>query len=95
MSERLNNSADQLIGSAKETVGRAIGNTNLAASGAEQRTRGEAAQKVADAKTHASGLQNKATGEFQQKVGELTGDNSMRAKGAGKAALGDVQRNAK
>ncbi|KAF9978656.1 hypothetical protein BGZ73_001309 [Actinomortierella ambigua] len=92
MTDRLNNTANQFIGAAKENVGHAIGNPNLAASGAEQRARGEAAQKMADAKTHAEGLQNKAKGEIQQKVGEVTGNNSMRAKGAGNAALGDAQR---
>ncbi|KAG0237281.1 hypothetical protein BGW41_000239 [Actinomortierella wolfii] len=92
MTDRLTNAANQYIGSAKQTLGNTIGNESLAASGAEQRARGEAAQKAAEAKTHAEGLQNKAKGEVQQKVGELTNDTSMQAKGAGNAALGDVQR---
>ncbi|KAF9202065.1 hypothetical protein BGZ49_007749, partial [Haplosporangium sp. Z 27] len=55
MTERLSNTANSYIGGAKQTLGQAIGHENLAASGAEQKAKADAAQAAADAKTHAEG----------------------------------------
>ncbi|KAF9380078.1 hypothetical protein CPB97_008595 [Podila verticillata] len=93
MTERLSNTANQYMGSAKESIGSAIGNTDLAASGAAQRAQAEAAQRLADNKTHAEGLGHTVEGQTQKKVGALTGDKSMEARGYGNEALGNVQRN--
>ncbi|KAG0231797.1 hypothetical protein BGW42_008630 [Actinomortierella wolfii] len=92
MTDRMSNTYNSTIGTAKEKIGSAIGNESLAASGAEQRARGETAQKAADAKTHTEGLQNKARGEIQKNVGSLTDNTSQQAKGHANVALGDAQR---
>ncbi|KAG0237283.1 hypothetical protein BGW41_000241 [Actinomortierella wolfii] len=92
MTDRMSNTYNSTIGTAKEKIGSAIGSESLAASGAEQRARGETAQKAADAKTHAEGLQNKAKGEIQKNVGSLTDNTSQQAKGHANVALGDAQR---
>ncbi|KAF8935621.1 hypothetical protein CPC16_008679 [Podila verticillata] len=93
MTERLSNTANQYMGSAKETIGSAIGSENLAANGAAQRAQAEAAQRLADTKTHTEGLGHTVEGQAQKKVGSLTGDRSMEARGHANEALGDVQRN--
>jgi len=93
MTERLSNTANQYMGSAKESIGSAIGNSDLAASGAAQRAQAEAAQRLADSKTHAEGAGHTVEGQAQKKVGSLTGDKSMEARGHANETLGDMQRN--
>ncbi|KAG0274285.1 hypothetical protein BGZ96_004397 [Linnemannia gamsii] len=93
MTERMQNTANSYIGGAKQTIGETLGNTNLAASGAQQKAQADAAQKAADAKTHAEGLGNKVQGEVQQNVGSLTGNTSMEARGHANEIRGDIQRN--
>ncbi|KAG0285130.1 hypothetical protein BGZ97_007924 [Linnemannia gamsii] len=93
ISEKVSNTANSYIGGAKQTIGETIGNTNLAASGAQQKAQADAAQKAADAKTHAEGLGNKAQSKVQQNVGSLTGDTSMEARGQANEVRGDIQRN--
>ncbi|KAG0084209.1 hypothetical protein BGZ93_007309 [Podila epicladia] len=93
MTERMTNTAKQYMGSAKESIGTAIGNPDLAASGAAQKSQAEAAQRMADQKTHAEGIGHTVEGQAQQKVGSLTGDKSMEARGHANEALGDIQRN--
>lgn len=93
MTERLSNTANQYMGSAKESIGSAIGNPDLAASGAAQRAQAETAQRLADSKTRAEGVGHTVEGQAQKKVGSLTGDKSMEARGHANEALGDMQRN--
>ncbi|KAF8941885.1 hypothetical protein BGZ46_006885, partial [Entomortierella lignicola] len=55
MTDRLSNTTNSYIGGAKQTIGEAIGHDNLASSGAQQKSKADAAQAAADAKTHAEG----------------------------------------
>ncbi|KAI1314335.1 hypothetical protein EDD11_002276 [Mortierella claussenii] len=92
VTNRLSNTANSYIGGAKETLGNAIGNTDLAASGAAQKAQADAAQAAADAKTHAEGTGHKVEGRVQQTVGSLTGDTSLQARGHANEAKGDIER---
>ncbi|KAG0286131.1 hypothetical protein BGZ97_007542 [Linnemannia gamsii] len=92
MTERIQNTANSYIGGAKQTIGETIGNSNLAASGAQQKAQADAAQKAADAKTHAEGVGHKIQGEVQQNVGSLTGNTSMEARGHANEARSDLER---
>ncbi|KAF9109892.1 hypothetical protein BGX30_008204, partial [Mortierella sp. GBA39] len=60
MTDRISNTYNSTLGGAKQTIGETIGNTNLAASGAQQKAQADAAQRAADAKTNAEGLGHKA-----------------------------------
>ncbi|ORZ18299.1 hypothetical protein BCR41DRAFT_352163 [Lobosporangium transversale] len=91
-SDRIANTVNSYVGGAKQAVGEAIGNTNLAASGAEQRSQAEARQAAADAKTHAEGVGHTAQGKMQQTMGAMTGNRSMEAKGHANEAQGDLER---
>ncbi|KAG0010857.1 hypothetical protein BGZ81_002521 [Podila clonocystis] len=93
MTERMTNTANQYMGSAKQSIGSAIGNPDLAASGAAQKSQAEAAQRMADNKTHTEGVGHTVEGQVQQKIGSLTGDKSMEARGYANETLGDIQRN--
>jgi uncharacterized protein YjbJ (UPF0337 family) len=93
MTERLSNTANSYIGSAKQTLGETIGHSDLAANGAAQKAQAESAQRLADAKTRADGLGLKVQGEAEAKVGSLTGDKAMEARGQANEAMGDIQRN--
>ncbi|KAK3839708.1 MAG: hypothetical protein J3R72DRAFT_525197 [Linnemannia gamsii] len=81
ISDKVSNTYNSTMGGAKQTLGETLGNTNLAASGAQQKAQADAAQKAADAKTHAEGLGHKAKGEVQQNVGSMTGNTGMEARG--------------
>ncbi|KAF9421918.1 hypothetical protein BGZ76_003927 [Entomortierella beljakovae] len=93
MTERLSNTANSYIGSAKQSIGSALGNENLAASGAEQKAKADAAQAAADAKTHMEGAGHQVQGTVEQSVGSITGDASMEARGHANKAKGDIERN--
>ncbi|KAG0286133.1 hypothetical protein BGZ97_007544, partial [Linnemannia gamsii] len=66
MTDRISNTANSYIGGVKQTIGETVGNNSLAASGAQQKAQADAAQKAADAKTHAEGVGHKIQGEVQQ-----------------------------
>ncbi|KAH7049788.1 hypothetical protein BKA57DRAFT_461231 [Linnemannia elongata] len=92
MTDRISNTFNSTVGGAKQTIGETIGNNNLAASGAQQKAQADAAQKAADAKTHAEGVGHKVQGEIQQNVGSLTGNTSMEARGHANEVRGDLER---
>jgi uncharacterized protein YjbJ (UPF0337 family) len=92
MTDRLSNTANSYIGGAKQTIGETIGNSNLAASGAQQKAQADAAQKAADAKTHAEGVGHKVQGSVQQNVGSMTGNTDLQARGVAKEVRGDMER---
>ncbi|KAG0368775.1 hypothetical protein BGZ54_001199 [Gamsiella multidivaricata] len=92
VTDRMSNTANSYIGGAKQTVGETIGNSNLAANGAQQKTQADAAQAAADARTHTEGLGHKAQGNVQQAVGSLTGNTSMEARGHANETMGDLER---
>ncbi|KAF9418864.1 hypothetical protein BGZ94_009574 [Podila epigama] len=93
MTERISNTVNSYIGGAKQTIGSAIGNPDLAASGAAQKTQAESAQRLVDARTHSEGIGHTVQGQAQQKVGSLTGDHTLVARGKGNEVLGNIQRN--
>ncbi|KAF9137571.1 hypothetical protein BGX30_010107 [Mortierella sp. GBA39] len=92
MTDRICNTFNSTLGGAKQTIGETIGNNNLAASGAQQKAQADAAQKAADAKTHAEGVGHKVQGEVQQNVGSLTGNSDMEARGHANEVRGDLER---
>ncbi|KAF9358262.1 hypothetical protein BGX26_002130 [Mortierella sp. AD094] len=92
MTDRISNTASSYIGGAKQTVGQTIGNESLAASGAEQKAKADAAQAAADARTHAEGAGHTVQGKVQQSVGSLTGNTSMEARGHANETKGDLER---
>ncbi|KAF9967465.1 hypothetical protein BGZ70_009459 [Mortierella alpina] len=92
MTDRLQNTANSTIGGAKQTLGNAIGNPDLAASGASQKAQADAAQKAADAKTHAEGVGHNIQGTTQKAVGSVTGNSSLEARGHANDARGDLER---
>ncbi|KAF9334119.1 hypothetical protein BGZ91_010988 [Linnemannia elongata] len=92
MTDRISYTLNSTLGGAKQTIGETIGNPDLAASGAAQKSQADAAQKAADAKTHAEGIGHKVQGEVQQNVGSLTGNTSMEARGHANEVRGDLER---
>ncbi|KAG0266127.1 hypothetical protein BGZ95_003104 [Linnemannia exigua] len=92
MTDRLANTTNAYIGAAKQAIGNTIGNPTLAASGAQQQSQAESAQKAADAKTHAQGAGHKVEGQVQQNVGALTGNAAMEARGNANEVRGDLER---
>ncbi|KAF9913533.1 hypothetical protein BX616_009906 [Lobosporangium transversale] len=92
MSDRLSNAANSTIGGAKQAIGETIGNPNLAASGAAQKTQADTAQAAAQAKTHAEGLGDQIKGRAQQVVGSATGDRELQTKGHANEFEGDIER---
>ncbi|KAI1320096.1 hypothetical protein EDD11_002068 [Mortierella claussenii] len=95
ITDRISNSVNSTIGGAKQTIGETIGNSNLAASGAEQKSAADARQAAADAKTHAEGVGHKVEGKVQQTVGSVTGNTSQEARGHANEVKGDLERKCK
>ncbi|ORZ18289.1 hypothetical protein BCR41DRAFT_352145 [Lobosporangium transversale] len=93
LSDRVSNTANSYVGGAKQTIGETLGNNNLAASGAQQKSEAEARQAAADAKTHAEGIGHTAQGKVQQTVGSLTGNTSQQARGHANETQGTLERN--
>ncbi|KAF9952652.1 hypothetical protein BGZ72_006016 [Mortierella alpina] len=92
ISDKISNTANSYIGGAKQSVGNAIGNPDLAANGASQKAQADAAQRAADAKTHAEGVGHKVEGQVQQTVGSATGNTTLEARGHANEARGDLER---
>ncbi|KAG0278371.1 hypothetical protein BGZ95_004158 [Linnemannia exigua] len=73
MTERLQNTTNQYIGAAKETIGQTLGYPDMAADGARQKSQAETAQKVVGQTLGlpgmaAEGAAQKSNAETQQKV---------------------------
>lgn len=93
MTDRISNTYNQTVGSAKEKIGKAVGSEHLASHGAAQKAEGQVNQQRATAETHAQGLGNQAQGAAQKAVGGATNDPELEARGHVNAAMGDAQRN--
>ncbi|KAF9921372.1 hypothetical protein FBU30_008620 [Linnemannia zychae] len=98
MNERLQNTANQYIGAAKQTIGQTLGYPDVAADGARQKSEAETAQKVADAKANAERLQktsentvNSVIGGAKQVVGQSIGIPSLAAEGAAQKSNAETQ----
>ena len=89
----MSNTYHEAAGATKEKLGRVTGNDSLAAKGAAENAQAHADQNAQKAHTHAKGVANNVEGAAQKATGNLTGDNSMKARGHFNAALGDTQRN--
>lgn len=93
MTDRISNTYNQTVGSAKEKIGKAVGSEHLTSHGAAQKAEGEINQQRTTAETHAQGFANQAQGTAQKAVGGATNDPELEARGHGNVAMGDVQRN--
>ncbi|KAF9575424.1 hypothetical protein EC968_003029 [Mortierella alpina] len=93
MTERMSNTIKSAVGGAKQSIGEAIGNPEMAASGAAQKTQADMAQRLADKKTQAEGVGHRVEGQAQEKVGDLTNDKVLKARGLENQALGDIELN--
>ncbi|KAG0374755.1 hypothetical protein BGX24_009997 [Mortierella sp. AD032] len=87
------NSANSVVGGAKQVVGQTLGLPGMAAEGAAQKSNADTQQKVEDARAHVHGVGNEIEGKIKQKVGDLTNDHSMKVDGAATETQGTLQRN--
>ncbi|KAG0201465.1 hypothetical protein BGX28_005718 [Mortierella sp. GBA30] len=92
MSDKLNNTYHSAVGSAKETLGKAIGNEQMAAGGAAEKAKAQTRSNVNQAKQQAQGLGDNVTGRMKSTVGAATGNRSMEAEGHMQSTAGDVRR---
>ncbi|KAF8944864.1 hypothetical protein BGZ47_003623 [Haplosporangium gracile] len=92
MSNKISNTYNEAMGSAKEKLGHATHNQHMAGSGAAQKADAQINQQNHKAQTHAHGIGNNIQGESQKAAGTVTNDHSLKARGHANDALGDVQR---
>ncbi|KAF9271868.1 hypothetical protein BGZ68_002960, partial [Mortierella alpina] len=69
MTSKISNTYNETVGGAKEKVGNATHNPNLAGSGAQQKAQAQAQQHAQNAETHAKGLGHNIEGGAQKAVG--------------------------
>ncbi|KAF9954762.1 hypothetical protein BGZ72_004308 [Mortierella alpina] len=93
MTERMSNTINSAVGGAKQSIGEAIGNREMAASGAAQKAQADTSQRLADKKIQAEGVGHRVEGQAQEKVGNLTNDKVLKARGLENQALGDIELN--
>ncbi|CAH7666632.1 hypothetical protein BY996DRAFT_4580088 [Phakopsora pachyrhizi] len=79
------------IGGLKEQVGHAIGSTDLESSGAQQKTKGDAEYKAAQAQGYAEGTKDRVSGKVDNVIGAVTGDKSQQIEGQARAEKGRGQ----
>ncbi|KAG0231798.1 hypothetical protein BGW42_008631 [Actinomortierella wolfii] len=91
MTDKISHTYNTQMGSAKEKVGTMIGNEDLAAAGAEQRARAEAAHQAAMMEKKNEGAQQTLQGEVERRMGRLTDDDDLRQHGAAKVDAGASQ----
>ncbi|KAF9288292.1 hypothetical protein BGZ68_000496 [Mortierella alpina] len=92
MSEKINNALHNAKGAAKETLGRGIGNEQMAAEGAAEKAQAQTRSNVDRAGQQAHGLGDQAAGRAKATFGAATGDKSMEAKGHMQNVSGDARR---
>ncbi|RXW17519.1 hypothetical protein EST38_g8330 [Candolleomyces aberdarensis] len=68
-------------GTVKESLGNAVGSTNLQQKGKTEHAAGETEYNAARAKGYAEGTGDRVTGKKDQVVGAVTGDRSQEASG--------------
>ena len=76
--------SDELKGSVKENVGKALGNERLEGEGKTDRAMGKASRETA-------GAANQAAGKVKKAAGELTGNERLKAEGQGQGLKGKAQ----
>ncbi|KAF9576190.1 hypothetical protein EC968_010313 [Mortierella alpina] len=89
---RIANSVKSAIGGAKKTVGSALGNESMQASGKIQQAEAHAANLAARAEQQAKGVAHDIKGAAQKTVGSATGNKSMEAEGHINSARGKAER---
>jgi uncharacterized protein YjbJ (UPF0337 family) len=83
---------NQAMGSVKETVGSALGNTNLQAKGHVQNKEGHAEQTAAETKGWVEGAVDSVAGAVKNTIGSLTGNTTQQAEGKAQQLKGDAQK---
>ncbi|KAF9168599.1 hypothetical protein DFQ27_001235 [Actinomortierella ambigua] len=91
MTDKLTHTYNTQMGTAKEKLGTMVGNEGLAAAGAEQRTRAEAARHAALTEKKGEGAEQALQGEVERGIGRITGDDDLRQHGAAKTSEGTTK----
>ncbi|TIB42155.1 hypothetical protein E3P86_00488 [Wallemia ichthyophaga] len=80
------------VGTAKESLGNAVGSEDYSKAGKEQHAKGEAERKEAEAKQYGEGMVDSAAGKIKNVGGAVTGDKQKQAEGAAREEKGDTKR---
>ncbi|KAF9575675.1 hypothetical protein EC968_002238 [Mortierella alpina] len=92
MSEKINNALHNAKGGIKESLGRGIGNEQMAAEGAAEKAQAQTRSNVNQAQQQARGAGDNLAGRAKATVGAATGNKSMEAEGHMQSASGDARR---
>ena len=92
--ERLAGKVDEVVGSVKKTVGRAVGDRSLEAEGTVREAGGQVRQEEAKAVGRTRGVGQQIAGKLKTAVGQVTGDESLEAEGRVEDAEGKLRRKA-
>jgi uncharacterized protein YjbJ (UPF0337 family) len=90
--DKLKGKAEQALGGAKESIGRASGDERLEAEGRVERAEGAGREDAARARGRLKGAANELGGAIKSAAGDLTGDRSLQAEGEAQRLKGDVER---
>ncbi|CAO3567431.1 unnamed protein product [Mortierella alpina] len=92
MADKINNAFHNAKGGAKESLGRGIGNEQMAAEGAAEKAQAQTRSNVNHAQQQAHGAADNIAGRAKATVGAATGNKSMEAQGHMQNASGDARR---
>ncbi|KAJ7589969.1 hypothetical protein C8J56DRAFT_936579 [Mycena floridula] len=83
---------DQFIGSGKQMLGNALGNSSLENKGQAQNTSGHAQEATGKTQGYVAGAVDTVTGIAKDVVGAVTGNTSQQVEGKAQHTSGDAQR---
>ncbi|KAF9942352.1 hypothetical protein BGZ75_001648 [Mortierella antarctica] len=92
MAEKINNAFHSAKGGAKESLGRGLGNEQMAAEGAAEKAQAQTRSNVNQAQQQVHGTADNLAGRTKATVGAATGNKSMEAQGHMQSATGDARR---
>jgi len=91
MASKVSGYKDEVLGSAKETVGKALGNEQMQAEGAAKNMYGHAEVEAAKGQQRVQGTGEQFTGNVKNAVGKVIGNEQMRAEGDAEWAKGKAR----
>ncbi|KAJ7599791.1 hypothetical protein C8J56DRAFT_908902 [Mycena floridula] len=83
---------DQFVGSGKQMLGNAVGNTSLQNKGEAQNTSGHVQEETGKTQGYVAGIVDSVTGTIKNAAGALVGDNSQQIEGKTQQTSGDAKR---
>jgi len=89
---KITGAKDRVVGGAKETFGKVVGNERMQAEGKQQNLQGKAEIEAARAHQEVKGRTEELTGQAKETYGNLAGDTQKKVEGQMEQTQGSARR---